>query len=200
VDPADLRKPLKDSWPTYSGDYTGKRYSALDQINQSTVKHLTLAWMTQVTPGNRQGSRGFGRPPIIVGGEGRATSMLAAGPSKPPRWRSMGALLHHAGQRVAVDARDGSDCGTTSGRRRRHTHRQPRPGMWHQTLFMETPDDYLVALDAQTGKERWHKGIADLSQGYFSTPAPVVVGNHVLVGTGDDIDAPVCSVVRSRNR
>ena len=25
VDPASLRKPLADSWPTYSGDYTGRR-------------------------------------------------------------------------------------------------------------------------------------------------------------------------------
>ena len=28
---------------------------------------------------------------------------------------------------------------------------------------METPDDYLVSLDARTGKERWHKTIADFS-------------------------------------
>ena len=62
--------------------------------------------------------------------------------------------------------------------------------MWNNYLYMETPDDYLVSLDAKTGKERWHKTIADLAQGYFSTPAPIVVGNHVLVGTGNDIDAP----------
>jgi len=58
VGPADLLKPLKDSWPTYSGDYSGKRYSALDQINQSNVKNLTLAWMSRVTPGPEQGGRG----------------------------------------------------------------------------------------------------------------------------------------------
>ena len=29
VTPAELLKPLKDSWPTYNGDYSGKRYSAL---------------------------------------------------------------------------------------------------------------------------------------------------------------------------
>ena len=29
-----------------------------------------------------------------------------------------------------------------------------------------------------------------MDQGYFSTPAPIVVGNHVLVGTGNDIDSP----------
>ena len=29
LDPALLSKPLGDSWPTYSGDYSGKRYSSL---------------------------------------------------------------------------------------------------------------------------------------------------------------------------
>jgi alcohol dehydrogenase (cytochrome c) len=60
-------------------------------------------------------------------------------------------------------------------------------GNW---LYMETPDDYLVCLDAKTGKERWHVEIADFNQQYFSTMAPIVVGNHILVGTGDDLDEP----------
>ena len=47
LDPADLLKPLGDQWPTYSGDYSGKRYSSLKQINQTTVKSLTLAWIGQ---------------------------------------------------------------------------------------------------------------------------------------------------------
>jgi alcohol dehydrogenase (cytochrome c) len=42
VTPQDLLKPLKDSWPTYNGDYTGKRYSLLTQVNRSNVKNLTL--------------------------------------------------------------------------------------------------------------------------------------------------------------
>ncbi len=57
-------------------------------------------------------------------------------------------------------------------------------------LFFETPDNYLVALDARPGKERWHVEIADFDQQYFSTMAPIVVDNHVLVGTGNDLDAP----------
>src|SRR5689334_11033271 len=79
VAPAELLKPLKDSWPTYNGDYTGKRYSALTDVNQSTVKHLTLAWSIRVTPGmgaagggGRGGRGGFGGPAganLIVGGE-----------------------------------------------------------------------------------------------------------------------------------
>ena len=36
VAPADLVKPLKESWPTYSGDYTGKRYSVLARLINPT--------------------------------------------------------------------------------------------------------------------------------------------------------------------
>src|SRR6185503_17600146 len=49
LDPATIGKPLADSWPTYSGDYTGRRYSSLTQINQSTVKNLSLAWVGRVS-------------------------------------------------------------------------------------------------------------------------------------------------------
>jgi alcohol dehydrogenase (cytochrome c) len=91
----------------------------------------------------------------------------------------------------AVDARDGHELWHYFWKTKGGTHIGNRGvGMWNDYLYMETPDDYLVSLDAKTGKERWHKVIADLDQGYFSTPAPIVVGNHVLVGTGDDIDSP----------
>ena len=46
------------------------------------------------------------------------------------------------------------------------------------SLFFETPDDYLVSLDAKTGKERWHKVISDFTEQYFSTMSPVLIGNH----------------------
>jgi alcohol dehydrogenase (cytochrome c) len=193
VDPADLRKPLKESWPTYSGDYTGKRYSVLDQINQSNVKHLTLAWMAHVTPGNGQGGgRNFGRARVIVGGEGPGDLNVGGGTIKASALEVDGILYFTMPDNAwAVDARDGTELWHYFWKTKGGTHIGNRGlGMWHKTLFMETPDDYLVALDAPTGKELWHKEIADLSQGYFSTPAPVVVGNHVLVGTGDDIDAP----------
>src|SRR5713101_9718253 len=86
LDPADIYKPLKDSWPTYSGDYTGRRYSALAQVNQTTVKNLSLAWVSRLSgppaltgagPGAAGfgGFGGFGRgggggAQTIVGGEG----------------------------------------------------------------------------------------------------------------------------------
>src|SRR5690349_12950980 len=78
VDDAMLLKPLADNWPTYSGDYSGRRYSALTQINRTTVKNLTLVWSTRIQPGmpaagGRGGFGGFGggpAVPTIVGGEG----------------------------------------------------------------------------------------------------------------------------------
>ena len=51
IDPAQLLKPLADQWPTHNGDYSGKRYSALKQIDQTTVKNLTLAWVAQLNEG-----------------------------------------------------------------------------------------------------------------------------------------------------
>ena len=91
----------------------------------------------------------------------------------------------------AVDARDGHEIWHYFWKTKGGTHIGNRGmGMWGNYLFMETPDDYLVSLDARTGKERWHKVIASFAQEYFSTMAPIVVGNHVLVGTGNDLDAP----------
>src|SRR5579872_4386619 len=74
LDPASILKPLGGSWPTYSGDYSGKRYSTLTQLNQSNVKDLTLAWANRLASG-AGGGRGGGQ--TIIGGEG--TGDLAAG-------------------------------------------------------------------------------------------------------------------------
>ena len=43
--------PLKNSWPTYSGDYSGQRFSNLTQINTSNVKNMTLAWTARLAGG-----------------------------------------------------------------------------------------------------------------------------------------------------
>src|SRR6188508_22161 len=82
LDPASITKPLGESWPTYSGDYTGRRYSSLTQINQSNVKHLTLAWQRRLTNGpGPAGPRGPRDPEIILSGEGDG-SVTVAGPTQ----------------------------------------------------------------------------------------------------------------------
>src|SRR5580692_13014877 len=76
VPPAQLLQPLKDSWPSYSGDYTGQRYSALKQVDKSNVGHLSLAWTLRLNGEVRDGrSRSPFAPPseliTTVGGEGK---------------------------------------------------------------------------------------------------------------------------------
>jgi alcohol dehydrogenase (cytochrome c) len=193
---ADLLKPLADDWPTYSGDYSGKRYSKLTQVNQSNVKNLTLAWTSRMTAGagGGGGGRGGGGAPTIVGGEG-TTDASAGGGNANIRASILevnGILyLDTPDNAWAVDARDGRTLWHYVWKTKGGTHIGNRGlGMWGNWLYMETPDDYLVCLDARTGKERWHIEIANFSQQYFSTMAPVVVGNHILVGTGDDLDEP----------
>ena len=91
----------------------------------------------------------------------------------------------------AIDARDGRELWHYFWKTRGGTHIATRGfGMWKDYLYMETPDNYLVSLEAKTGKERWHKVISDFNQQYFSTMAPIVVGNHVIAGTGNDLDMP----------
>ena len=38
------QEPRTDGWPTYNGDYSGRRYSTLTNVNADNVKHLSLAW------------------------------------------------------------------------------------------------------------------------------------------------------------
>jgi len=47
IDPSMLLNPPKDSWPTYHGDYSGRRHSALTQITPDNVKQLALEWVFQ---------------------------------------------------------------------------------------------------------------------------------------------------------
>jgi alcohol dehydrogenase (cytochrome c) len=196
VPPAELLKPLTDSWPTYSGDYTGKRYSALKQINRTTVKNLTLAWVAKLTegPGGGGGGRGGGGGgrPVIVGGEGTGDFIAGNGTVKGTSLIVDGTIyITMPDNAWALDARDGHELWHYYWKTRGGTHIANRGlGMWNNYLYMETPDNYLVSLEAKTGKERWHKVIADFSLQYFSTTAPVVVDNHVLVGTGNDLDSP----------
>src|SRR5207247_11066956 len=53
---------------------------------------------------------------------------------------------------------------------------------------MTTPDAHLIALDANSGKVRWNVVIADSKKGYWSTNAPLVIRDHMLVGVAGDFD------------
>src|SRR3989449_1247999 len=52
------------------------------------------------------------------------------------------------------------------------------------SVFVGTLDDYLVALDATTGKVKWEAKVGDGPEaGYTETMAPLVIGDNVIIGT-----------------
>ncbi len=64
-------------------------------------------------------------------------------------------------------------------------------GMYGNWLYFMGPDGWLISLNASDGKERWRMHIADAKLQYFTTMAPVVIRNHVIVGVGGDaMDVP----------
>ena len=200
LDPAVLLKPLADQWTSYSGDYTGRRYSALTQINQSNVKYLTLAWTVRLPSGapatgpqQGGGPPQAGGAPTIVGGEGTGDVAVAGATNvKGAILMVNGVLYVTAPDNVwALDARDGHTLWRYFWKTKGGTHIGNRgAAMWGNYLYFVTPDDYFVSLDARTGKERWHKEIASFAQQYFLTSAPMAIGNHIIVGTGNDLDSP----------
>ncbi|MBV9308635.1 MAG: acido-empty-quinoprotein group A, partial [Acidobacteriaceae bacterium] len=171
LDPAALLKQPSNTWPTFNGDYSGRRFSALTQINSSNVHNLGLAWAARFTSTNAATGVQIKSTPLLVNDVLYFTS-----PNNV--W--------------AVDVRTGRELwhytyppntGSTIGNR--------GVGMYENWLFFETPDSHLVSLDASTGKERWKVQIADPKLDYTSTVAPIIIKNHVVVGIGGDhLDNP----------
>jgi alcohol dehydrogenase (cytochrome c) len=194
--PAELLKPLGESWPTYSGDYSGRRYSPLMQVNRDTVKRLGLAWTVRLTAGpeGRGGPfmRSGGGAPVVIGGLGPEDGPVVPANIKGTPLMVDGTLYVTTPDNAwALDARDGRELWHYFWRTRGGTPIANRGvGMWNDAVFMVTPDDYLVSLESRTGKERWRTEIADFNQQYFSTAAPIIIGNHLLIGTGNDLDSP----------
>jgi alcohol dehydrogenase (cytochrome c) len=199
-DPAVV--PLSDSWPSFSGDLSGRRYSALAEVTRDNVKHLTLAWATRVAGGTESGSGGMfagPSPPLIVGGEAAEAVVTGGLYSSALPISIRGAIVEMNGvlfasapdNAWAIDARTGAVLWHYYWKTKGGTHTSNKGmGIHGDSLFFETADDYLVSLDTRTGKELWHKEIASFPEQYFSESAPIVVGDHVLVGVGNDADEP----------
>jgi alcohol dehydrogenase (cytochrome c) len=164
LNPEALLNPSPNTWPTYNGDYSGRRYSSLDRINGSNVASLRLAWVFQTH------TQSIKSTPLEVNG-----------------------ILYFSVPDHAW-AVDGS-----TGREVWHYHRasegdhigQRGVAMNENWLYFTTPDAQLVCLNAKDGRPRWITQLADPRLGYFSTMAPLVIRNHVIVGvSGDVTDIP----------
>ena len=164
---AQIAKPAATSWPTYNGDYSGRRYSPLTKITAANVKNLSLAWLYDLSGGG-----GLKATPLQVDGV-----LYFATPD-------------HA---YAVEARTGRELWHyTWTRNRGGTHIGNRGvAVLGDSVFFVTPDCNLVSLDIKTGAEKWFKEVCSLEMMYFGSVAPVVVKDRLIIGvSGDDLDQP----------
>jgi alcohol dehydrogenase (cytochrome c) len=151
------------NWLTYNGNLKSTHYSMLDQINPGNVANLDLKWVYQI-----QSLEKFEATPLVVDGV-----MYV---SEPPN------------NVAAIDTRTG---------RPYWVYERPMPETTYvccgninrglailgNTLFMGTLDAHLLALDASTGRKKWETEVADYTQGYAVTVAPLIVKNMVIIGT-----------------
>jgi alcohol dehydrogenase (cytochrome c) len=159
LDPSELLKPPTSTWPTYNGDYSGRRYSTLRQIDKDNVARLTVAWAFQThsdalksTPLEVNGVLYFTTPDNVWAIDARTGSLV---------WHySRPAPGDHVGNRGVA--------------------------MYKDRLYFGTPDAHLICLSARNGKEIWNVQIADVKLGYYISVAPLVVKDRLIIGTSGD--------------
>jgi alcohol dehydrogenase (cytochrome c) len=163
LDPVAIDHPSPESWPSYHGDYSGRRHSQLTQITPQNVAYLTLAWAFQTNQ-----TAAIKSTPLLVDG----------------------ILYFTVPDNIwAVDARSGhmlwhynkpTDDGNHIGQR--------GVAIYKGWLYYLTPNCHLISLNAKDGSVRWDVTVADVKKGYWTTMAPLVVHNHVIIGVSGDFD------------
>jgi alcohol dehydrogenase (cytochrome c) len=164
VTPERLQDSAKEpqNWLMYSGDYAGRRFSSLDQINTANVHSLVAKWAYQT-----QASGKFETTPLVVDGvlygtgqDNRAYALDAR--SGRPIWQYQRALP--------------ADIRPCCGRINRGF------AILGDKVFLGTLDAHVIALDAKTGNVVWDATAFDYKLGYSISLAPLAVKNLVMVG------------------
>ena len=163
-----LLDPEDGDWMSYRRTYDVTGFSPLDQINRDNVGDLRMAWSWSM----RDNSRWVPTPIVANGlmyvseGSGRVMAFdVVSGDvawvhtrSYPEDIEKSQALGRHRGVSVLGD-----------------------------TVYWGTADAALVALDAQTGEQRWEVSTGDYSTGLgHSHPALIADGKVVLGFAGGD--------------
>ncbi len=150
------------NWLTYWGDYQGRHFSGLNQIDASNVNQLQARWSVPMP-----GDSSLEVTPLVVDGV-----MYTSG---------------QPGQVFAFDAKSGLPIW-----RYQRQQKVVPPGqinrfnrgvaMLGNRLFVGTLDAALLALDARTGQLLWETQIADSRLGYSITSAPLALQDRIVVG------------------
>jgi PQQ-dependent dehydrogenase (methanol/ethanol family) len=150
------------NWLTYWGDYQGRHFSALKQIDEANVSRLKVRWSVPLP-----GSATLEVTPLVVDGvmytSGQPGEVLA--------------LNAKTGKRIWAYERQQKV--TPPGQTNRFNR---GVAMLGTRLFLGTLDAALVALDAKTGRFLWETQIADPLLGYSITSAPLALKDRIVVG------------------
>ena len=154
-------------WTMPAKDYENTRFSALQQISPQNASQLRLVWKRSTGV-----ERGHEAAPLAVGDTLYVVTpypnhLLAfdlKAPGSPPKWQYTP---------ETVPTSQGVACCDVVNRGAVYDHGR---------VYFNTLDGQSVAVDAATGKQIWRVKVGDISRGETITMAPLVVGNHLLVG------------------
>ena len=158
-----LTRPFGANWTSYNGDYTGQRYSNLQEINVANVAQLRAAWVFH--PGNTERLEAT---PVVIRGMMYVTSAndVFALDAKTGR------VVWHYQRPVSSGLLDDAAA-----------HKSRGVAVWRNFVYSETDDAHLLCFDARSGSLRWDVEYADKLKHYGATSAPFVVKDEVIVGT-----------------
>lgn len=158
----DLLNSPGKNWLLYHGDYGANHYSPLSEINRQTVGNLVPKWTYPITSGTNLRSS-----PIVNEGIMYVTAAneVHALDAKTGQWLWIWqAYNNHSG-------------GINRG-----------VAIYEDKILFSTSDCKLVALNKETGNLIWSKQYVEPGRKYFSTMAPLVVKDKVIVGVADNND------------
>jgi alcohol dehydrogenase (cytochrome c) len=152
------------NWLMYSHSYNSWRYSNLNQINVQNAKNLHVKWLFQ----GRHLEK-FETTPLVVNG-----TMYLTRPEN-----AIYALDAATGRQFwSYEYRNPPRTFNCCGKVNRGL------AMLGNTLFMNTLDMHVVAVDARSGHELWKTEMYDYTAaaGYAAPGAPLVVKDKLIVG------------------
>ena len=158
-----LTQPVGANWTSYNGDYTGRRFSSLQEVKVSNVAQLRAAWVFH--PGN---SQRLEATPVVVRGMMYVTSAndVFALDARTGR------MVWHHQRALSPGLLDDAAA-----------HKNRGVAVWKNFVYSETDDAHLLCLDARSGSVVWDVQYADKTKHYGATSAPLVVKDEVIVGT-----------------
>jgi len=156
-------RPVGENWPSYNGDYTGRRFSSLQEINRTNVAKLRAAWVFHPGPTQK-----LEATPVVI----RGVMYMTASNDVFALDAGTGRALWHYARPISSGLIDDAAA-----------HKNRGVAVWEDSVYVETDDAHLLCLDARSGNLRWDVQYADKVKHYGATSAPLVVRDQVIVGT-----------------